>query len=281
MLQQAWQAGEQGVKVVDERMRGLLKMLQGGRFDKALISAENLCNPRFEKMFVEASKLFEIHLIYYIRRQDEWLMSAWKQWGIKAGKSLKEFCMGGVQSRYPAFTHAIQRWEPLAATMHVRPLHPSVLQGGSVTTDFARALGLEPAKLKDVGVANPSFDAAVLDVLRRNPYLFNHPDDNRMFDFLTEFLPDEIKPMRTILDWETRAAICRYFEAENRELCKRFFPDANFDKVFGPHEQNGGQQPPPPQDLLYRFLGLQLRALMDMHKELRELRQLVDKQRQR
>ena len=85
--------------------------------------------------------------------------------------------------------------------------------------------------------------------------------------------------MRTILDWETRAAICRYFEAENRELCKRFFPDANFDKVFGPHEQNGGQQPPPPQELLYRFLGLQLRALMDMHQELRELRQLVGKQR--
>lgn len=276
MLQQAWQSGAQGVEIVNERMRELLRLLQGGRFDKAIVSAENLCNPRFELMFVEASRLFEIHLIYYIRRQDEWLVSAWKQWGIKSGKSLKEFCMHGVQTRYPAFTHAIRRWEPMAATMHVRPLHASALAGGSVTSDFATALGLDPGRLREVGVANPSFDAAVLDVLRRNPFLFEHTDDNRMFDFLTEFLPAEIQPMRPVLDAETRGSICRYFEAENRELCRRFFPDVDFERIFGAQAHNGSQQPVPPQDLLYRYLGLQLRALMDMHHELRELRQRLE-----
>ena len=41
------------------------------------------------------------------------------------------------------------------------------------------------------------------------------------------------------------------------------------------NEIDGSVKAPPPQDLLYRFLGLQLRGLMDMHKELKELRARV------
>ncbi|MGE3174500.1 MAG: hypothetical protein AB7O97_17855 [Planctomycetota bacterium] len=277
VLQTARDAGPEGFELLHVRLRDLHETLtrRRSKFDRAVISAENLCNPRFELMFEPMRELFDMHLIYYIRRQDEWLISAWKQWGIKSGKNLKEYCMQGTQSRYPAYTASIDRWAPLVQTMHVRPLHASTLHDGSITADYAHALGLDGAKMQHTGISNPSFDAAVLDVLSRNPYLFEHPDDDRIFHFLTEFLPKEIKPMRAILDWEVRTGICRFFEEENRALHQRFFPDADYDKLFSPHEFNGGQQPTPPQQLLYRFLGLQLRALMNMHQELKDLRAKV------
>ena len=273
ILQQARNAGPRGIELVEARLQELLETIdEKSQFSKAIISAENLCNPGFEPMYARAREDFEVQLIYYIRRQDEWLVSAWKQWGIKSGKNLREFCQQGTASRYPAFAATINRWEPLVDSMHVRPLHSSVLDGGLVTADFASAVGLDPTTLRDTGVSNPSFDAAVLEMLSKNPYLFEHSDDNRMFDFLTEFLSPEIKPMRAELDWHTRMSICRYFEAENRKLLARFFPTGDYEEIFSLPEAGFDLQPPQPQELLYRFLGLQMRALMDMHTEIKRLR---------
>jgi hypothetical protein len=274
-LQDMCDGGNEGKALLHQRLTELHRVLTAPRrrFDHAIVSAENLCNPPFHELFEPAKELFDVHLVYYIRRQDEWLLSAWKQWGVKQGQSVDAFCLEGTTTRYPAFTVAIQRWEPLATNIHVRPLHASALVDGSVTHDFAKAIGLDGKTLEHPGISNPSFDAAVLEVLRHNSYLFQHRDDDRVFDFLGEFLSKEHKPMRAVLEGKTRKTLCNYFEAENRALQQRFFPETDFDVIYG--VDSAAAEPPPPtdKDMLLRFLGLQLRGIMDLQARIGQLEQ--------
>lgn len=272
-LQRMCDTGPEGKALLHQRLHELHRTLTAprSRFDHAIISAENLCNPPFHTLFEPVRELFDVHLVYYIRRQDEWLLSAWKQWGVKQGQSVEAFCLQGTKTRYPAFTVAIQRWEPLVSRLHVRPLHASALADGSVTADFAKAIGLTDQNLEHPGISNPSFDAAVLEVLSHNSYLFQHRDDDRVFDFLGAFLSKEHKPMRAVLEGAARLQLCSYFEAENRALQQRFFPDTDYDTIFGVEPSDAEQCKPAEKDLLMRFLGLQLRGIMDLSARVQEL----------
>ena len=267
--------GEAGAHEVAKRMRTLHAELtaKGSRFDKAVISAENLCNPGFAELFASTLDLFDVKLVYYIRRQDEWLISAWKQWGVKAGKSLDEFCLEGTATRYPAFTVCLKRWEKFAASVHLKPLHKSALSEGSVTKDFARAIAMPAHGLHHPGIRNASFDASVLEVLRFSPHLFQHRDDDRMFRFLESFLSKEIEPMRACLAPATLRKLHDFFESENRGLHSRFFPDTNFGTLFGVGNLGDVEALPTSDELVLRFLGLQLRGIMDLHGRVDELEQ--------
>ena len=49
-----------------------------------VLSAENLSNPSgFPTIFEEISEIYDIRIIFYIRRQDDYLISAWQQWYCK------------------------------------------------------------------------------------------------------------------------------------------------------------------------------------------------------
>lgn len=271
--------GPAGLLEITERLQGLHARLKarGSRFDKAVISAENLCNPGFAELFAPSLQLFDARLVYYMRRQDEWLVSAWKQWGIKEGKSLDEFCIEGTATRYPAFTVCLQRWESLVSSVHLKPLHKSALFEGSITKDFARAIALRPDGLVHPGIRNASFDASVLEVLRHCPQLFQHRDDDRIFRFLESFLSKEIEPMRALLAPATRSALHDYFEEENRELHRRFFPEADFDAVFGSGKEDAEGPAPSTTELMMRFLGLQLRGIMDLQQRVDDLEQRLQR----
>ena len=278
-LERLKEQGAAGVQETTLRMQALHAQLtaRGARFDKAVISAENLCNPGFAELFAPTLPLFDVRLVYYIRRQDEWLISAWKQWGIKDGKSLDEFCLEGTATRYPAFTVCLKRWEKLVSSVHLRPLHKSGLFEGSVTKDFARAIALPPDGLVHPGIRNASFDASVLEVLRHCPQLFQHRDDDRIFRFLESFLSKEIEPMRALLAPETRRRLYDYFESENRALHGRFFPHADFDAVFGASQDEATGPAPSTAELAMRFLGLQLRGIMDLQQRVEDLEQKLQR----
>ena len=272
-LEQLKDQGEAGAQRIQACLRELHARLttKGSGFDKAVISAENLCNPGFSTAFAPALEPFDVRLIYYVRRQDEWLISAWKQWGVKVGKSLDEFCLEGTKTRYPAFTVSLQRWEPYATQVRLKPLHKSALHQGGVTQDFAHAIGLDATEFHHPGIRNASFDASVLEVLRFSPHLFQHRDDDRIFHFLETFLSKEIEPMRSLLTTDARSKLHAYFEAENRALHSRFFPETSFDAIYGNRASDAESPMPPTSELMMRFLGLQLRGIMDLQNRVVEL----------
>ena len=282
-LERLHDQGEAGAQRIQSRLRELHTRLteKGSRFDKAVISAENLCNPGFSTAFAPALELFDVRIIYYVRRQDEWLVSAWKQWGVKAGKSLDEFCLEGTRTRYPAFTVALQRWEPHATQVRLKPLHKSALHQGGVTQDFAHAIGLDATQFHHPGIRNASFDASVLEVLRFSPHLFQHRDDDRIFHFLERFLSKEIEPMRSLLTTEARNKLHAYFEAENRALHARFFPETDFDAIYSNRGAEAESPMPPTTELVLRFLGLHLRGIMDLQSRVDELERKLAQSPQR
>jgi hypothetical protein len=98
----------------------------GDRFDKAIVSSESMTKPEAEFLARALRHEFEIHVIYYIRRQDDWLVSAWNQWGCQDGETLVEFCEHLVENSYPNFKNVLSRWQPVADTVHVKPLHASM-----------------------------------------------------------------------------------------------------------------------------------------------------------
>lgn len=273
ILQSARDNGTAAQQIFQERFRALHTEMQAADcpFDKLIISAENLCNPRFEPLFEPVRKLFEIHILYYIRRQDEWVASAWKQWGVKGGMTLLQFCQRSLTGPvpYPSYMAVINRWEPLADHMHVRPLHASVLHKSNIIGDFAHAIGLDTSDCLAVHRANKTVDASILEVLSHSPFLFEHADDDRTFTFLRDFLPQGVPAMRTTIDWDIRSRIIRLFRNENQELIRRFFPEGKYSEIFGLDEVEMGAKSLPRSKLLARFLGLQLRGLKGLHSDLK------------
>lgn len=273
VLQSARDEGPDAQRLFHDHFQQLHADLQDpdNPFDKLIISAENLCNPRFEPLFEPLRDLFEIHILYYIRRQDEWVASAWKQWGVKGGMTLLQFCQRNLTGPvpYPSYLSVADRWEPLSESMHVRPLHPSVLHNGDIVSDFAHAIGLDGSDCQKVHVANKTIDAAILEVLCHSPFLFEHADDDRAFTFLKEFLPEGIPAMPATIDWDIRSRIIRLFRTENHELIRRFFPQGKYSQIFGLDEVQMGARSLPRSKLLARFLGLQLRGLKGMHSDIK------------
>ena len=65
-----------------------------------VISAENLSNPNgFEAIFASLADRFDVRILLYVRRQDDFLESAWQQWDVKRGGSLLAWMIRNIRVR--------------------------------------------------------------------------------------------------------------------------------------------------------------------------------------
>ena len=112
----------------------------GERFGRLVLSAESLTIPGAELFAKALRHVFEIHVLYYVRRQDDYLVSAWNQWGCKEGVGLAPYVERELAVPQPNFPRVLERWRPHADSLRVRPLHPAALTGGHVVTDLFDAI---------------------------------------------------------------------------------------------------------------------------------------------
>jgi hypothetical protein len=94
-------------------MEPLLKICEKGEYRGAVISSENLCTPLGAKLFKGLADIFKLHVIYYVRRQDEWIESAWKQWGLKTGADICEYAKTQIQLGQPDYLGRIKAWKKI------------------------------------------------------------------------------------------------------------------------------------------------------------------------
>lgn len=185
----------------------------------AIISAENLCNPRKELLFSCARDFFRVHVIYYIRAQGDWISSAWKQWGLKEGHSLSDYFEQCLEKNMPGYQGTIDRWEPLVDEISVRSINH--LGSGGVYLDFAQTLGLENLHVPDSHV-NSSYDYSLLETLRHNSYLFRTRHDNKLYKSLDRLVEQrDIFSPTTTLSVEFRNEVESFFLNENEILAER------------------------------------------------------------
>ena len=162
----------------------------------AILSAENLANPGMAELFMNLDSGFDVDVVFYLRPQLQWVLSAWKPWGLKTGVPLSDFVSQCIDARTPTFRRDIESWKATlpAANMHVRFFIPELLAGGNPAQDFFNLFGLSEKEFKFESEArNPSLDVSVLHVLSKNPHLFSDVHDNRLTLALTRALSKKFR----------------------------------------------------------------------------------------
>jgi hypothetical protein len=206
-----------------------------------VVSAENLINRRsFATLFKPLTEVFDIRVVAYVRRQDDWLRAAWSQWGFRKADFrtwLGESPLGEVANWWKILTawHAELGGE---SKLIVRVFDRAALVGGDVVRDFFSAIGESTVGLALDGKSiNPTLNDVGLRVAARNPDLISNIQDNRFLDFLRAVDIDGVTERIAAWGATERRALMQLYNDGNERLRARYLPYLK--DLFPPVEDDG------------------------------------------
>lgn len=217
------------VKIVDSRMDQLAKYCIAHGYKLAVISAENLCNPYgCEALFKGTFDKYLCRFLFYIRRQDDYLNSAWQQWYIKQGYSLCDWLVMNVGLIANWFSY-IQPWVSAYGvdSIVVRKYSSKSLVNADIVQDFLQLISEDFSKYRAPGIRNISLDSRVCSMLSRTN-LFKDMHDNNIYSTLAQLAPNTLirnKKKRSVFTLSTRQAIMNRYAQSNDSLRSLFFPN--------------------------------------------------------
>lgn len=225
------------------------KLAQG--FKTILISAENLSNPQhhkeYEGIHLKLKKVFNINaVIVYVRRQDDHLISSWKQWHHKKGEGLYRMIENRIKIGVPDFKTVIDFYSNCYGkdTVSVAPLHRSALFKNDLFFDFCHKAGIKlPEYIESVDIKNSSGNFYLYEILSRISYLYDEPSDSKILRAINQKI-DKNSPLLKnssfpVLDNDMRRKVLEYFETDNKYLHQNFFSHCDFDELYPmPSEDN-------------------------------------------
>ena len=235
----------------------------------AILSAENLANPGMAELFAGLDNHLDMHVIFYLRPQLQWIPSAWKQWGLKTGVPLSDFVSRCIDNRTPMFRRGIETWKAALPTakIHVRFLIPELLTGGNPAQDFFNLLGLSGKDYQfESDARNPSLDVSILHALSKNPHLFSDVHDNNLTLALTRTLSKKFRSTNIeMLSPEQEAKIEECFRDENLWLLRAYCGGRDLERIyrthFMPRKAGAGYSEMTDLELIYRCLGIILESI--------------------
>jgi len=206
-----------------------------------VISAENLSSRPTRSLHDIFSKYFNVKkVLYYIRRQDEYLLSAWQQWGHKSGKKFAEYCQVQLRIGHPTYAANAKMLESHygKGILEVAPFSRNAFHNENLISDFLVKTGLDKlSNLKStVSVENVSLSPLVCDYLAQFPEIYTSAHDNYPKVNLERFRSSEpwlFEPGNDYLSGSMRRSILNHFDDVNRNLHAAYFPDIPFDLLFG------------------------------------------------
>ncbi len=204
-----------------------------------VISAENLINPKgFVDVLTPARDLFDVRIVAYVRRQDDFVISAWQQWQIKQRDDFWEYyatARGQVN-----WFRQLEPWRCAfdRSNMIVRRFSRDTMVDGDVVSDFCDVIGVDPATQQVTGHANRSLHER-FNVIASNhrSELFSTIHDNRFYRFLGEVLGDKAYKDysgSTLLTLAQRRMIVADHAGPNDKLKAEYFPDLGEQPLFPP-----------------------------------------------
>jgi hypothetical protein len=220
-----------------------LKFLKSNYPNKSLlVSAENL-TVALAAIGKEIHSLFsdffeDVHIIYYIRPQDTYMLSSWQQWGYKSGVTLNELC---VQNNIPDYAGVIRSLKIIynKPWIDVVPLNKNALLGGGLISDFLKRVSfpkLDYTYSNDL--ANVSLSPVLCDFLSNQKFLFKDHHENYVEDYILKRLNDKpifFERVDGYFNKEERLKILNSRSESNRFLHKHFFSELSFQDVFYGH----------------------------------------------
>ena len=186
-----------------KEMQKLIVYSESQGVNKIVLSYEGwIFHQEFAAMVRKVSESFnnlEIKTISYLRRADQWIESAWKQWGHKKYENYEEYLVKS-NDLYQRILNSYEQWESIHGKENiiVRPYEKQQLPNG-ILYDFMACLGIDYdafswEKNEETNLAlNLGFDRDVLEVMHLSRELIPDIHDNRMADLFADLLGDKFQ----------------------------------------------------------------------------------------
>lgn len=195
-----------------------------------VLSAENLCNPMgFQNIFRKLCNRFDMRIVMYVRRQDDFLESAWQQWEVKRGGSLLAWVINciGIHGNW---WNILAPWADAFGNERtvVRIFDRRRLVGGDVFKDFCDVLGVDASSLQSPGEVNTRLSPLLSRLVEGRDYLFAGPHDSEFYDALRTLakeLVEKNKGVAPLFSSDEAEAVMLRYEASNDRFRQRYLPE--------------------------------------------------------
>lgn len=212
-------------------------------FHTIIISAENLSNPNGCARIFEGLNDVDVDVCLYIRRQDDYLISAWQQWFCKVYPDFWTWVIPEL-GRTANWKRCIEDWERVAVggKVKVRRYSRAHLDGGDVVEDFASLIGLvgiESLKLDERSQVNISLSEVVTQLGRLSKGAFSDAHDNQFFEAVLDLTGRSyVRPTgESELSVHQRVAIIDAYRDSNQWVRNKYFPDSTGDLFSYPGQE--------------------------------------------
>jgi hypothetical protein len=219
------------IATATDRLAALARYARGQGFAAAVLSAENLVNnSELPRMFQPVRDDFELHVVVYIRRQDEYLVGAWSQWHFKESESFQSWVASVVRLGLANWDNVVTWWEQAlpGALIDVRLFDRKRFPGGDVALDFLQAIGADSTGMVITGeTVNRTLNEVAMRVASRNRDLFADAQDHGFLEFLaTNGGEAAVARVNTGLFFDDahRRSVLEAYSASNERLRARYFP---------------------------------------------------------
>ena len=204
--------------------------MAGNGASTVVISAENLSNPMgFEERLAPLAAHFDISIVLYVRRQDEFLEAAWQQWEVKRGASLLSWMIKctGIHGNW---LEIVSPWAAVFGDERIvaRVYDRRRLVGGDAFLDFCSVLDVDAARFWLPGELNASFTSLLSRVVEGRPYYFDGTHDDDFYASVRELAADVVlkgPASPPLFEAEEAAEIMARYRKSNERFRQRFLPN--------------------------------------------------------
>jgi len=230
---------EEGFKeTVNRRIGRLNSYMAENNLHTMVISAENLINPEgFPELFVGMQDDFDVKIVCYIRRQDDYMISAWQQWYLKAFESFDDYV--NKMAHRVNWHAALEPWREAFGqeNMMVKVYEKENLAEGNAIDDFRKECGLIINDWKPVeNQINRSVDEKFNSISNKyRSELFKSIHDNDFYQFLFDCFGDKaFKNYKgsSLLSLPQRQNLMARFDESNNAVLSQYFPDSDKQSLF-------------------------------------------------
>jgi len=237
-------------KITGEHVFELQKYLRGGveptnalknKFDelyesrsdeaqRILISAENLGTAQAAKIFKTVLDGKPAKVIIYIRRQDDLIESSWQQWHSKANQNYDAWLIEAIRT-IGNWENLLSNWEECVGQENIslEVFERSKFPQGNIIRDFIKKLGIDEEMdfELDLPDANPTYEQYITPLVEGNDRIFENVHDNEFYKLIGKLTGEKYKAKKkySLMSKGQRENILKYFEAQNRRVCAKYFPD--------------------------------------------------------